>query len=296
MNNSSVETRRLEYLLELRRLGSMVEVARALGTTTSTVSQQIAALAAEARTPLLEPDGRRVRLTPAGRRLADRAVTILAAVEAARMDLDPDGEPVGVLRVSGFATAIRRSLLPAMVRIARSHPAVQVVVAEHEPYESLALLSSDDIDLALVYDYDLAPVEQDDRFEFRPLWAAAWGLGVPHADAVTGTSLEVFRNFAGREWIGNSRNRADSDVVRLIGSMAGFDPRVTHRADGLELVEELIVAGLGVGLLPMARPVGPGVALIPLAEPAVTLRAYAAVRRGRQQWSPLALLLERLDA
>ena len=53
-----------------------------------------------------------MRLTPAGRRLADHAVTILAAVEAARLDLDPDAEPAGTVRVAGFATAVRRSLLP----------------------------------------------------------------------------------------------------------------------------------------------------------------------------------------
>src|SRR3546814_8641424 len=43
------------------------------------VSQQLAALTAETGTALIEPDGRRVRLTPAGQRLADHAVTILAA-------------------------------------------------------------------------------------------------------------------------------------------------------------------------------------------------------------------------
>ncbi|HEY0773457.1 MAG TPA: LysR family transcriptional regulator, partial [Nocardioidaceae bacterium] len=71
-----METRRLAVLLELSRLGSKREVAEEMGTTTSTVSQQIAALAREAGTPLVEPDGRRVRLTPAGRRLAEHAVTI----------------------------------------------------------------------------------------------------------------------------------------------------------------------------------------------------------------------------
>ena len=55
----------------------MRNVADTLGTTTSTVSQQIAALAREAGTPMLQPAGRGVRLTPAGRRLADHAVTIL---------------------------------------------------------------------------------------------------------------------------------------------------------------------------------------------------------------------------
>ena len=45
-----METRRLQFLLELSRLGSMREVADELGITTSTVSQQIAALAQEAGT------------------------------------------------------------------------------------------------------------------------------------------------------------------------------------------------------------------------------------------------------
>ncbi|HEY5421230.1 MAG TPA: LysR family transcriptional regulator, partial [Marmoricola sp.] len=61
-----MDPRRLELLLELSRLGSMRAVAETQHVTTSTVSQQIAALAREAGTPLIEPDGRRVRLTPAG--------------------------------------------------------------------------------------------------------------------------------------------------------------------------------------------------------------------------------------
>ena len=79
-----MDPRRLELLLELSRLGSMREVGETMHVTTSTVSQQIAALAREAGTALIEPDGRRVRLTPAGRRLAGHAVIILAAIEAAR--------------------------------------------------------------------------------------------------------------------------------------------------------------------------------------------------------------------
>ena len=53
-----METRRLELLVELSRLGSMRAVADTLGTATSTVSQQVAALAREVGAPLIEPDGR----------------------------------------------------------------------------------------------------------------------------------------------------------------------------------------------------------------------------------------------
>src|SRR3954454_22040579 len=153
-----MEARRLKLLLELSRLGSMRAVAEELGYTTSTVSQQLGVLAQEAGAILIEPEGRRVRLTPAGQRLADHAVTILAAVDAARLDLDPAAEPRGTVRVAGFATAMRRSLLPLVDRLRVEHPALLLRIREHEPDESFALLADDDIDLALVYDYDLAPL------------------------------------------------------------------------------------------------------------------------------------------
>ena len=152
-----METRRLQYLLELSRLGSMRAVAELLGATTSTVSQQIAMLAQETGRPLLEPDGRGVRLTPAGRRLADHARVILAAVDAARLDLDPSAEPSGTLRIAGFATAIRRALMPIIRDLSREHPALGMEILEHEPAEALKKLAMDQIDLALTYDYNLAP-------------------------------------------------------------------------------------------------------------------------------------------
>ncbi len=73
-----MDTRRLQLLLALSRLGSMRAVADTHHLTTSTVSQQIAALAKETGAQLIEPEGRRVRLTPAGQRLAEHVVTILA--------------------------------------------------------------------------------------------------------------------------------------------------------------------------------------------------------------------------
>lgn len=292
-----MDPRRLELLLELSRLGSMRAVAETLGVTTSTVSQQIAVLAREAGTPLVEPEGRRVRLTPAGRRLADHAVTILAALEAARLDLDPSAAPAGTVRVAAFATAVRESLLPVVRRLAESHPDVHLLIHEHEPVEALGLLAADDVDLALTYDYNLAPATFDGSLAPVRLGETAWGLGVPAGEErVGGDALAVFDRFRGRDWIVNSRNTADDDVVRTVGSLAGFAPRIAHRADSLELVQDMIVAGLGVGLLPAGRQAVPGVGLCPLRDPDIILRAYAVTRRGRTDWPPLALVLRLLSA
>jgi DNA-binding transcriptional LysR family regulator len=285
-------------LLELARLGSMAAVAERLGTTTSTVSQQLATLARETGATLIEPEGRRVRLTPAGRRLAEHAVTILGAVEAALADLDPGSVPSGTVRVSGFATAIRRALLPIVAELATTHPDVRILVHEHEPYESLTLLAADEIDVALTYDYNLAPASVDPTVSTIPLWSTPWGLAVPTAAArqVRGSAVEIFGSFRTYQWIGNSRNAADEEVIRLIASMAGFIPEMTHQADSLELVQELILAGMGVGLLPADRPTSRGVTRLALREPDVVLRAQARFRHGRDGWPPLALVLDRLLA
>jgi DNA-binding transcriptional LysR family regulator len=288
-----MDARRLHLLLLLARSESMREVAEELGIATSTVSQQIAALAREAGTALIEPRGRGIRLTPAGRRLADHAVTILAAVEAARRDLDPGAEPAGLLRIAGFATAVRRTLLPTAARLAADHLEVRLGIYEHEPAEAYALLAADHVDLALTYDYNLAPAAVERAFEARPLWSAAWSLAVPRraAGPSGGDSLAVFGRFRNADWIVNSRNTADEDVVRTVASMAGFEPRIAHRVDSLELVQDLIVAGLGVALLPTDQPTLPGIRLLPLAAPDVVLRSYAVTRRGSAHWPPLALIL-----
>ena len=286
-----METRRLELLVELSRLGSMRAVADLLGITTSTVSQQVAVLSREMGLALIEPHGRGVRLTPEGRRLAEHAVTILAAVEEARLALGPEAEPSGAVRVAGFATAIRTFLLPVTTGLAASHPRVRVLISEHEPAEVLALLAADQTDLGLTYDYNLAPAVGDPAVSSTPLWTARWGLGVPAGEAAEdGTTLEVFARFRGHDWIGNSRNTADEDVIRTLASMAAFTPRITHQADSLDLVQDMIAAGLGVGLLPHGRPTGPQVRLIPLTTPPVELRAYALARPGRLNWPPLALV------
>jgi len=293
-----METRRLEFLLELSRLGSMRAVADHLGTTTSTVSQQLAVLARETGAGLIEADGRNVRLTAAGRRLAGHAVAILGAVSAARADLSPSAEPAGTVRVSGFATAIRRAIMPVIGELARSYPAVRLVVREHEPAEARALLATDDIDLALNYDYDLAPATPDDAIVSVPLWSQPWALGVPAPDAagVTGPAAQVFGAFRDRRWIGNSRNQADERVIRLIASMAGFEPEFAHEADSLDLVEDLILAGLGIGMLPADRTTKPGVSMLALGDPGVNLRAFAETGRGRTAWPPLALVLQLIRA
>ena len=293
-----MDTRRLPYLVEFERLGSMRATAEAMATSTSVVSQQIAALAREVDVPLVESAGRGARLTPEGRRLVEHARTILGAVDTARRDLDTSAEPRGLVRVAGFVEAIRRRVIPAIAGLAQSHPHVTMTIHEAEPAEAHAMLVADHTDIALTYDYDLAPTVVNPDLNASSLWEAPWGLAVPSSDAPARAgaldSLAVVSAFRDRAWIGNSRNTADERALRTLAGEAGFPLRVSHEADSLDLVEDLILAGLGVGLLPHDRPTKPGITVVPLSNPRVRLRACAVVRRRRAPWPPLAAVLRHI--
>src|SRR5262245_36087809 len=94
---------RLRLLDEFARRGSIAETAVALGYSASAVSQQLSTLEREAGAALLDRTARRARLTDTGRRLAEHAAHILAAVEAAEADIAVRaGTPAGAVVVAAF--------------------------------------------------------------------------------------------------------------------------------------------------------------------------------------------------
>src|SRR5262249_28953083 len=146
------------------------------------------------------------------------------------------------------------------------------------------------------YDYNLAPATFDRTLETRPMGETEWALGVPTSKGRgRGTALEVFGRFEDSDWIVASRNTADSEAVGTVASLAGSPARIVPQADGLARVQDLVVGGMGVGLLPYGPPTRRGVGLRRLRDPDVRLRGYAVTRRGRSAWPPLAALLELLE-
>lgn len=286
-----MQPRRLRLLVELSDRGTMRAVADATGYTTSTVSQQLAALQGEVGVELFESVGRTVRLTPAGHRLVRHAHTILGAIEVARSELDDANEPSGDVRISGFASSVRRGLIPVALGLRESHPDVRLCVEEREPDESFALLRDDAVDIALVYDYNVAPRSFDAGVNATPLWEIRFDLAVPAQSSSGRADLAAYRD---TPWIVNSRGPDDEHAVRRLCGNAGYAPTIRHYADSLGLVQELVAAGLGVGLMAVTEPQTAGITLLSVTDPPVAQRAYACTRVGRDSWPPVRLVLDEL--
>jgi DNA-binding transcriptional LysR family regulator len=118
---------RLRAFVAVADTGSVHAAAGRLMVTDSAVSAAIAALTREVGAPLLERQGRGLRLTPSGRTYAGYARTILGlqaeALAAARGDADPEH---GRVRVAAVTTAAEHILPPVLAAFRDRHPGVDV--------------------------------------------------------------------------------------------------------------------------------------------------------------------------
>ncbi|MEV0651150.1 LysR family transcriptional regulator [Phytomonospora sp. NPDC050363] len=286
----------LRVLVELHRQGTMRAVAKATGYGTSTVSVQLATLEKQVGATLLERVGRTVRFTPAGRRLVEHAEQILAAVEIARADIGPSGEPGGLLRIAAPASVLSDDLISIAARLRRTHPALRLEMQEREPAEVAELLDADEVDLGFVYDYNVVPRFADNGTTVRRICSVPVLLAVPAGEFGPVTRVEDLRMLQDEPWVANSRGIDDTELVEFMCGMAGFTPTVAHRADSLGLAVDFVAAGLGVAFVPAFVPVREGVEMIPLPGEIACRRMFAVTRPGRHMWPAVALVVDEVAA
>jgi DNA-binding transcriptional LysR family regulator len=281
-----VDVRWLRVLVELADRGTLRAVADTTGYSTSAVSQQLASLQREIGDVLVEPAGRRLVLTPAGRALLPHARSMLATLDAARGDLAPGGPPVGQVRVAGYATALILDVVPAVARLKREHPGLEISIQEREPDEVAALLSEDAVDVGLVYDYSLVPA----GVQGAPFGEVAMAMVVPAGESRGLADLLADPQVG---WITNSRAADDDELIRVVGARSGgCRPHVAHRIDSLDLLVQLVAAGLGAALIAGDGPQLDGVRYVGLDGAAGSRRGYAMTRPGRERWRANAALIE----
>ena len=82
-----LDVTRLRVLVAVDRYGSVTAAARALNYAQPSVSHHLSRLEAETGTKLIQRAGRGIRLTDAGRLLAERAAEVIGRLDAAENEL-----------------------------------------------------------------------------------------------------------------------------------------------------------------------------------------------------------------
>ncbi len=242
-----LDVRRLRFLVELSRRGTIAAVSEALHMSPSGISHQLSLLERESGAPLLERVGRGVRLTEAGRQLAERGADILAALELAETEVRRGEESsTGTCRVAAFGSAAR-VLVPTLLECQRQHPGLRIELVESEPEVALPALLSGDFDVIVSEEYPGTPptlarhvqrevlatdplhvVVAADLLGGRDLWES--GGSIPWAFEPVGASS--------RTWA----------VQHCLGR--GFTPSVQYESSDLDLLLLLVRQGAAASVLP----------------------------------------------
>jgi DNA-binding transcriptional LysR family regulator len=307
-----LDLRRLRLLSELARRGTIAEVARVVGYTPSAISQSLLQLEREAGVPLLERDGRRVRLTPAARGLVARTDRVLAELDAAEAELAADhGTVRGTVVIGAFPSAAAGLVAPAVADLCERHPELSCPVVEHEPEDGIPVLRSGELDVLVSESYEGVAAVPTGGLESHALLTeplllvlpregagaepVRGGAGAWRARGPAGSEPVSLDSLADAPWIAGLAGTQFAAALDGACRKAGFTPRIVHRADDARLLETLVESGLGIGLLPALARTGSGAVRFASATPAPPRRHVSAlVRSGAARRPSLAAVLEAL--
>jgi DNA-binding transcriptional LysR family regulator len=265
-----LDVTRLRVLVAVSRYGSVTAAARALNYAQPSISHHIARLEAETGARLLQRAGRGVRLTDAGRLLAERAEEIIGRLDAAENELAAHvGLRQGRVRLASFPSALGTIVPAAAARLEAESPGMDLMLAEAEPPEALRMLRAGYVDVALVFrhyqqDADPEPPGADEEgARGRLLLDEPVHLVTP---AVTRPEAPPdLAAYARYRWIAGCE-RCRGYLVRQC-ALAGFTPKIAFTTDDYVAVQALVAAGLGVTTLPglcLRAARHPGIGAVPL--------------------------------
>ena len=231
----------LKVLAAVAQHGSVTEAARELHYSQPSVSHHLSRLEAATGVKLVQRVGRGIRLTPEGELLANRATEIVGRVDAATSELAAQvGLRTGRVRLAANASVLSTIVPKAAAALTEAHPGLALSVIDRHPVEALQMLRQGEVEVALVFRYAHAPLEDDG---FRMVHVADDPIYL-----VSRRPDDSIANHRHSAWIGGCE-RCQGELTAVC-RQHGFTPRIESICDDMVVVQALVAAGAGVTTLP----------------------------------------------
>lgn len=284
----------LRTLQECIRTGSFAEAGRSLGYTASAVSQQMLLLERAVGASLFERCPRSTRHTGLAAWLAEHSRAALAALDALEAEVQSmRGGDRGSLRLASFSTANVGILPEVLSGVVAERPDAEVQLVEGEPDDVLGKVLAGDVDLALVFEYDLDPREWPPGLTVVDLLAEPMRLLLPKGHPRRRSPRIALKDLADATWISTRDDTAGSRSFVRLAAAAGFIPRVVFQTNDYAVIRDLVARGLGIAVVPWLAVNDDDVLVVPLTGPRFS-RHVKALYRAHNPNPLLAVALEQL--
>ena len=290
-----MDTLRLRMLRELADHGTVAAVADVLAMTPSAVSQQLKTLQREAGVTLLEPVGRRLRLTDAGQVLVEHAERVLAALDRAQADMDSYRTTArGQVTVSFFPSGAAMLLAPLIVNTRVR--GVEVIGRDVDAPAARAPQQLADVDMVVVHRDERDTTAWGPRFTSTVLLREPLDVLLPPQHPLADNARLQLSELVDQDWIGVEGGLMVDDVFKSIATLTGVAPRITQRVNDFRVLEELVQAGIGIALMPRYVMLARDLVRRPIGDIRLARRIEAVTRAGAETRPAIALVLEELRA
>ena len=276
---------RIVQFLVVARSENVTEAASVLGVGQPTLSRAMARLEADLGLALFAHGGRRLRLTEAGRALADHLEPLVGRLNAEVGELTAAADPErGRMRI-GFLKSMGDEVIPTMISGFRArHPLLDFsVLREGSNAELESALQSGEIDLALLSPGPTASGIDGQRLDTQQLY-----LEVPAGHPVAAAATVRLRDLAEETFVALTPDYGIRQILDAACAAAGFRPKIGFQADDIRTLRALVASGTGIALLPPAHQPHPGTARV-ATDPAATRELYLAWGKGSYLSAPARL-------
>ncbi|HET9074008.1 MAG TPA: LysR family transcriptional regulator [Solirubrobacteraceae bacterium] len=243
-----MDERRLEVFTAVARELNFSRAALSLHLSQSAVSQQIAALEAELGGELFDRSRRRVRLTPAGAALLERANRLLSDfAEARRAVAAARGAVEGELRVVSSRTIGTYVLPRLLAALGRRHPALRLGIAIENSERVMQSLLAGQADVGYVEDLvPTAGIVLTELLRDELVVVAASSHRFAQMPEITVEDLAA-EPLVVRE-SGSGTRRVSEEHLRAAGVRVQ-ELRIAAELAGIEATKAAVESGLGVAIL-----------------------------------------------
>jgi DNA-binding transcriptional LysR family regulator len=236
--------RQLAAFHAVARLGSVSRAAGELHLTQPAVSIQLKLLEESAGAPLLEREGRGIRLSAAGEVMADYAARILDLWREAGDEMAAQrGQFSGTLRVGAVTTA-EYLLPPLLVAFAAAHPDVKVKLRVGNRHEIVAMLGGQEVDIAIM---GRPPGELKTTAVAFAKHPMAF-LASPRHPLMARGDLAL-ADLAGANLLVRERGSGTRTTLERLHKDAGLPLRIGSEMSSNEAIKQMCAAGFGAAFL-----------------------------------------------
>ncbi len=244
--NFTMNLKDLKYLVALADTGHFGRAAERTFVSQPTLSAQLKKLEEFLGVKLVERQPKNVQLTEVGREVVTRARRMIEESEAiislARNNADPYA---GKLKLALIPT-IGPYLLPrVMQKIRRALPHLGLMLYEHQTEAVLKRLRDGEIDLGIV----ALPVAHE-GLETRELYDEAFMVALPNHHPLAARSTIRVQDLKGQTLLLLEDGHCLRDQALEVCSRVDVREAEDFRATSLETLRQMVVAGLGITLLP----------------------------------------------